>query len=98
LAPTYLLMPCLFYVPSSGLCLSFAGEGNQIASGKLPNLAPLSDIWVLLFLHFTNAWYNGRYPIGMCGSNVGLMLLLDRFPKQRQKKIPKRNLSASTPW
>ncbi|RLM58000.1 myosin-binding protein 7 [Panicum miliaceum] len=37
-----------------------------------------------------------RYPIGMCGSNVGLMLVLDRFPKQRQKKIPKRKLSAST--
>ncbi|CAN6381540.1 unnamed protein product [Urochloa humidicola] len=36
-----------------------------------------------------------RYPIGMCGSNVGLMLVLDRFPKQRQKKIPKRKLSAS---
>ncbi|XP_004979533.2 myosin-binding protein 7 [Setaria italica] len=36
-----------------------------------------------------------RYPIGMCGSNVGLMLILDRFPKQRQKKIPKRKLSAS---
>ncbi|CAL5009267.1 unnamed protein product [Urochloa decumbens] len=36
-----------------------------------------------------------RYSIGMCGSNVGLMLVLDRFPKQRQKKIPKRKLSAS---
>ncbi|KAF8694595.1 hypothetical protein HU200_038124 [Digitaria exilis] len=36
-----------------------------------------------------------RYPMGMCGSNVGLMLALDRFPKQRQKKIPKRKLGAS---
>ncbi|KAF0896684.1 hypothetical protein E2562_027029 [Oryza meyeriana var. granulata] len=31
-----------------------------------------------------------KYPIGMCGSNVGLMLLLDRFPKQRHRRYLKR--------
>uniref|UniRef100_J3N957 GTD-binding domain-containing protein n=2 Tax=Oryza brachyantha TaxID=4533 RepID=J3N957_ORYBR len=32
-----------------------------------------------------------KYPIGMCGSNVGLMLLLNRFPKQRRRRYLKRN-------
>uniref|UniRef100_A0A0D9XTH4 GTD-binding domain-containing protein n=1 Tax=Leersia perrieri TaxID=77586 RepID=A0A0D9XTH4_9ORYZ len=31
-----------------------------------------------------------KYPIGMCGSNVGLMLLLNRFPKQRHRRASLR--------
>ncbi|XP_062182838.1 myosin-binding protein 7-like [Phragmites australis] len=31
-----------------------------------------------------------RYPIGLCGSNVGLMLVLDRYPKQRRQRFLKR--------
>ncbi|CAO2146933.1 unnamed protein product [Urochloa humidicola] len=30
-----------------------------------------------------------RYPIGMCGSNVGLMLVLDRFPKGSKRRFLK---------
>ncbi|TVU24920.1 hypothetical protein EJB05_27386, partial [Eragrostis curvula] len=32
-----------------------------------------------------------KYPIGLCGSNVGLMLVLDRYPKQRRRKFLKRS-------
>lgn len=51
--------------------------------------------WVMSIFCWRRKSDRVRYPIGMCGSNVGLMLVLDRFPKQRQKKIPKRKLSAS---
>ncbi|CAD6253484.1 unnamed protein product [Miscanthus lutarioriparius] len=52
--------------------------------------------WVMSIFCWRRKSNRIRYPIGLCGSNVGLMLVLDRFPKQRQKKIPKRKLSAST--
>ncbi|KAK3118938.1 hypothetical protein QOZ80_9BG0710960 [Eleusine coracana subsp. coracana] len=35
-----------------------------------------------------------KYPIGLCGSNVGLMLVLDRYPKQRRRKFLKKEPSA----
>ncbi|XP_066338269.1 myosin-binding protein 7-like [Miscanthus floridulus] len=52
--------------------------------------------WVVSIFCWRRKSSRIRYPIGMCGSNVGLMLVLDRFSQQRQKKIPKRKLSAST--
>jgi len=62
-------------VTSSGLHLSSVGEGNQIASGELPNLAPLANPWLLWFfflLHFTNAEYEMAGTPSVC---VGAMLV-----------------------
>ncbi|KAJ1275908.1 hypothetical protein BS78_05G172300 [Paspalum vaginatum] len=51
--------------------------------------------WVMSIFCWRRKSNRIRYPIGMCGSNVGLMLVLERFPKQRQKKIPTRKLGTS---
>ncbi|WVZ51036.1 hypothetical protein U9M48_002227 [Paspalum notatum var. saurae] len=56
---------------------------------------PYYILWVMSIFCWRRKSNRIRYPIGMCGSNVGLMLVLDRFPKQRQKKIPTRKLGTS---
>ena len=64
---------------SSGLHLSSVGEENQIASGELPNLAPLANPWLLwVFFSFyispmlSMKWQvPHRYVWEQCWSDAG---------------------------
>ncbi|BAT14566.1 Os11g0575900, partial [Oryza sativa Japonica Group] len=47
--------------------------------------------WIASVFSWRRKSYRVKYPIGLCGSNVGLMLLLNRFPKQRHRRYLKRS-------
>ncbi|KAL5205110.1 hypothetical protein ABZP36_009981 [Zizania latifolia] len=46
---------------------------------------------VIKWINYVFCWFRKpnriKYPMGLCGSNVGLMLLLNRFPKQRHRRL-----------
>ena len=61
---------------SSGLHLSSVGEGNQIASGELPNLSPLTNPCLLFFFNISPMlsikWQvPHRYVWEQCRSDAG---------------------------